>query len=89
MLFINVYSIESFASINWNIVIYSVVMLVVIFIVAGLINLGLGIGGTASALQVINKLKEVLLRAYKEKEMEFNYKFDERLSAGFHTIFLK
>ena len=36
MLFINVYSIESFSSINWNIVIYSVVMLVVIFI------LGLG-----------------------------------------------
>ena len=36
MLFINVYSIESFASIDWNIVIYSVVMLVAIFI------LGLG-----------------------------------------------
>lgn len=36
-----------------------------------------------------DKLKEVLLRAYKEKEKEFNYKFDEKLSAGFHTIFLK
>jgi len=36
MLFINVYSIESFSSINWNIVIYSVVMLFVIFV------LGLG-----------------------------------------------
>ena len=36
MLFINVYSIESFASIDWSIVIYSVVMLVAIFV------LGLG-----------------------------------------------
>ena len=36
MLFINVYSIESFSSISWDIVIYGVVMLVVIFI------LGLG-----------------------------------------------
>lgn len=33
MLFINVYSIDSFASINWDIVIYTVVMLLVIFAV--------------------------------------------------------
>ena len=32
MLFVNVYSIESFSSINWDIVIYSVAMLVVLFI---------------------------------------------------------
>lgn len=36
-----------------------------------------------------DKLKEILLKAYNEKEKEFEYKFDEKLSAGFHTIFLK
>ena len=53
MLFINVYSIESFASINWNIVIYSTVMLVVIFV------LGLG---TAMMTTKIPERRGVILQ---------------------------
>ena len=53
MLFINVYSIESFSSINWDIVIYSVVMLVVIFI------LGLG---TAIATTKLPERRGVILQ---------------------------
>ncbi len=36
-----------------------------------------------------DKLKGILLKAYEEKEKEFNYKFNEELCAGFHDIFLK
>ena len=53
MLFINVYNIESFSSINWDIVIYSVVMLVVIFI------LGLG---TAMATTKLPERRGVILQ---------------------------
>ena len=53
MLFINVYNIESFASINWDIVIYGVVMLFVIFI------LGLG---TAIATTKLPERRGVILQ---------------------------
>ena len=53
MLFINVYNIESFSSINWDIVIYSVVMLVVIFL------LGLG---TAIATTKLPERRGVILQ---------------------------
>ena len=53
MLFINVYSIEGFSSINWDIVIYSVLMLLVIFI------LGLG---TAIATTKIPERRGVILQ---------------------------
>ena len=36
-----------------------------------------------------DKLKEILLKAYHEKEKKFDYTFDENLCAGFHDIFLK
>ena len=35
-----------------------------------------------------DKLKKVLLKAYKEKEKEINYKFDESLYKGYNDIFL-
>lgn len=35
-----------------------------------------------------DKLKKVLLRAYKEKDKEINYKFDESLYKGYNDIFL-
>ena len=53
MLFINVYSIEGFSSINWDIVIYSVLMLFVIFV------LGLG---TAIATTKIPERRGVILQ---------------------------
>jgi len=53
MLFINVYNIESFASINWEIVLYGVVMLVVFFV------LGLG---TAILVTKVPERRGVILQ---------------------------
>ena len=53
MLFINVYSIESFRSIEWSIVIYGVIMLVVIFLL-GLI--------TAIAVTKVPERQSVILQ---------------------------